>query len=72
MHHVYSPKFYITTFAGYDVVSREIADKIGGDVGGGGLCWGGEVSQAYLVSVKMVRAYIHLSRFNFNFLACDN
>ena len=36
MHHVYSPKFYITTVAGYDVVSREIADKIGGGVGAGG------------------------------------
>ena len=36
MHHVYSPKFYITTVAGYDVVSREIADKIGGGVGGWG------------------------------------
>ena len=40
MHHVYSPKFYITTVAGYDVVSREIADKIGGGVGGGGR-WAG-------------------------------
>ena len=39
MHHVYSQTFYITTVAGYDVVSREIADKIGGGVGGGG--WGG-------------------------------
>ena len=27
MNHVYPPKFYVTTVAGYDVVSREIADN---------------------------------------------
>ena len=69
MHHVYSPNFYITTVAGYDVVSREIADKIGGGVGGGGLCWGGEVSQAYFGLCENGSCIYSLITFQFQFLS---
>ena len=65
MHHVYSPKFYITTVAGNDVVSREIADNIGGGVGGEG----GEVSKAYFGLCENGRCIYPLIMFQFQFLS---
>ena len=69
MHHVYSPKFYITTVAGYDVVSREIADKIGGGVGGGGRFGGGEVSKAYFGLCENGSCIYPLIMFQYQFLS---